>query len=69
MPWLSTKCKKKKRKKDLKLNGPSWDQNCDCWDNPEQNFWDKIEKSSNTGQGKHRLISTFACFFTAIAKI
>ena len=33
--------------------------------NPGQNIWNKIEKSSKTGQGKKSLISTFACFLTA----
>ena len=38
-------------------------------DNPGQNIWNKIEKSSKTGQGKKSLITTFACFLTAIAKV
>ena len=29
---------------------------------PEQNIWNKIEKSRKTGQGKKSLISIFACF-------
>ena len=37
--------------------------------NPGKNFWNKIEKSSETGQDKKSLISTFACFLTATAKI
>ena len=37
--------------------------------NPGQNIWKKIEKSSKTGQDKKSLISAFACFFTAIAKV
>ena len=37
--------------------------------NPWQNIWNKIEKSSKTGQDKESLISAFACFFTAIAKV
>ena len=37
--------------------------------NPGQNIWNKIEKSSKTGQDKKSLISTFACFLTAIAKV
>ena len=40
-----------------------------CSDNPGQSIWNKIEKSRKTGQGKKSLISTFACFFTAIAKV
>ena len=37
--------------------------------NPGQNIWSKIEKSSKTGQDKKRLVSTFARFLTAIAKV
>ena len=36
--------------------------------NPGQNIWNKIEKSSKTGEDKKSLISTFACFLTATAK-
>ena len=35
----------------------------------EQNTWNKIEKSSKTGKERKSLISTFACFLTAIAKV
>ena len=35
-------------------------------DNPGQNIWNKIGKSKKTGQVKESLISTFACFWTAI---
>ena len=35
--------------------------------NPMQNIWNKLEKSSKTGQDKKSLISTFACFLTATA--
>ena len=35
--------------------------------NLRQNIWNKIEKSSKSRQGKKILISTFACFLTAIA--
>ena len=38
-------------------------------DNPRQNIWNKIEKSSKIRQEKKTLISTFACFVTAIAKL
>ena len=38
-------------------------------DNPGQNILNKIEKSSKTGQDKKSLITTFACFLTAIAKV
>ena len=37
--------------------------------NPGQNIWNKIKKSSKTGQDKKSLISTLACFLTAIAKV
>ena len=37
--------------------------------NPEQNTWNKGEKSSKTGTDKKRSISIFACFLTAIAKV
>ena len=36
--------------------------------NPMQDIWNKLEKSSKTGQDKKSLISTFACFLTATAK-
>ena len=36
---------------------------------PGQNIWNKIEKSSKTGHDKKSLISTFASFLTAIAKV
>ena len=34
-----------------------------------QNIWNKLEKSSKTGPDKKSLISTFACFLTANAKV
>ena len=37
--------------------------------NSEQNIWSKSEKSSRIEQGKKSLISTFAGFLTAIAKV
>ena len=37
--------------------------------NPGQDIWNKTEKSSKTGQDKKSLISTFACFLTAAAKV
>ena len=36
--------------------------------NPMQKIWNKLEKSSKSGQDKKSLISTFACFLTATAK-
>ena len=37
--------------------------------NPGQNIRNKIEKSGKTGQDEKSLVSTFACFLTAIAKV
>ena len=37
--------------------------------NPGQNIWNDIEKSIKTGQDKESLISTFACFSSAIVKV
>ena len=37
-------------------------------DTPGQNIWNKIEKSSKTGQNKNKFDIFFACFLTAIAK-
>ena len=37
--------------------------------NPGQNICNKIGKSSKTGQDKKILISTFACFLSATAKV
>ena len=37
--------------------------------NPGQNIWNKVEKSSKSGQDMKSLISTFACFLTTIAKV
>ena len=34
-----------------------------------QNMWNKLEKSSKTGQDKKSLISIFACFLTATVKV
>ena len=36
---------------------------------PRQNIWNKIEKSSKIGQDKKSLVSFFACFLNAIAKV
>ena len=35
---------------------------------PGQGIWGNIEKSSEAGQERKSLITTFACFLTAIAK-
>ena len=37
--------------------------------NHGQNIWHEIDKTNKTGQKKKSLISTFACFLTAIAKV
>ena len=37
--------------------------------NPGENVWNKIEKCCKTVQDKKYLISTFACFLIAIAKV
>ena len=34
-----------------------------------RNIWNKAEKSGNIKQDKKNLISTFACYLTAIAQI
>ena len=36
---------------------------------PMLDIWSGLERSSKTGQGKKSLISTFACFLTATAKV
>ena len=36
---------------------------------PGQNIWNKLKKSSKTGQEKKSLVSIFVCFLTAIAKV
>ena len=53
----------------LKKTGPSSDQKLVCSDNHWENIWNKIKKSSKSGQNKASLISTFVCFLTASAKV
>ena len=53
----------------MKDTGSICDQKFVWLDNPGQNIWNKIEKSSKTGQEKKSLISTFEGFLTAIAKV
>ena len=53
----------------LKKTGPSYDQKFVFSDNPGQNIWNKIEKSSKPGQDNKSLISTFAWFLAATAKV
>ena len=53
----------------LKETGPSYGQKFVCSDNPGQNIWHKVEKSSKAGQDLRSLLSTFACFLTPIVKV
>ena len=53
----------------MKKAGLSYEQKFLSSDNPAQNIWNKIEKSSKTGEEKKSLISAFACFLTATAKV
>ena len=39
-----------------KRTGLSQGQKCACSDNPGQNVWNKMEKSSKTGQEKKSLV-------------
>ena len=55
---------------DLERENPRFfNSECKSSNNPGQNILNKIEKSSKTGQGKKSLISTFACFLAATAKV
>ena len=40
-----------------------------CSDNLRQYVWNKVEKSSRIEKDKKSLISAFACFLIAIAKV
>ena len=53
----------------FKETRPSYGQRFACSDNLWQNILNKIEKSSKIGENKKSLISAFACFLTAIAKV
>ena len=53
----------------FKETGPSQDQNFVWSDNPSKDIWNKINKSFKTQQDRKSLISTFASFLTAIAKV
>ena len=37
--------------------------------NPMQGIWNRLGGLGKAGRGKKRLISTFACFLTATAKV
>ena len=52
-----------------KGTGLSWNQKLASSLNSGQNIWNKIVKSNKTGHEKKKLISTFSCFLTAIAKV
>ena len=47
----------------------SYDQKFICSDKSGKNSWNKVKKSSKIGQDYRTLISTFAYFLTAIAKV
>ena len=40
-----------------------------CSDNPLQNIWHKVKKSSKLEQDFKNLLLHFACFFPAIVKV
>ena len=46
----------------LKETGPSYGQKFVCSDNPGQNIWHKVKKSSKIGQDFKNLLSNFAFF-------
>ena len=41
----------------------------ECVYNPGQTSWEKVKKSSKIGQDFKNLLSNFACFLRAIAKV
>ena len=53
----------------LKETGLNYDYKFVCSDNPGQNIWHKVKKSSKIGQDFKNLLSNFACFLTAIVKV
>ena len=53
----------------LKDTGLHYGQRFFCSDNPGQNIWHKVKKSSRIGQDLQNLLSNFACFLTAIVKV
>ena len=53
----------------LKETGSNYSQKYVCSDNPGQNTWHKLKKSSKIGQDFKNLLSNFACFLTAIVKV
>ena len=57
------------RKLIQRLKGLSFKFRIKICYNPRQDIWNKPEKSSKIGEEKNSLISTFACFLTAIANV
>ena len=57
-----------KKKWRLKETGQGSDQNFVCSDNPRQDIWNKIEKSSKSGKDKKSWISTSVCFLAVTPK-
>ena len=53
----------------MKETGPSYGQKFVCSDNPGQNIWHKVKKFSKIGQDFKNVLSKFAYFLTAIAKV
>ena len=54
---------------NLKEIEPNYDQKINYSDNSGQNIGIKIEKVSKIGHEKKNLLSTFACFLSAIAYV
>ena len=63
------KLQKMFKNSSLKETGPSCGQKFVRSDNPGQNIWYKVEKSSKVGQDFKSLLSNFAWFLTAIVKV
>ena len=59
MLWSYRKCQKNL---SLKETGPSYDKKFACSDNPGQNIWNQIEKSSKIGQDNNGLIILLSVF-------
>ena len=54
---------------NLKETGPNCGQKYFCSDNPGQNSWHKVKKSSKIRQDLKNLSSNFVCFLTAIVQV
>ena len=57
------------KNQSLKKTAPSKDQNFGSSDNHGKSIWYEIDKANKTGKKGKSLLSTFACFLTAIAKV